>query len=155
MTRVVPGSAAERAGLRVGDRVVRFAGTELSPSVDFTGIALSAASPATATITRAGEKEPRELSIQLAGQPVEIGIAWREDDAEQGTVKLVRVVPGSPAARAGLRVLDRVYEVNGQLFANSQDFLSRLETGARPLEMVVEQHGQIRKVSIEAPPTTK
>ena len=155
LTRVTPGSPAESAGLRVGDRMVRFAGQELSPSVDFTALALAAVSPVAVTIARTGEKEPLELSVKLAGQPVEYGIAWREDDAEQGSVMLVRVVPGSPAARAGLQVLDRVYEVDGKRFANGQEFLARLETKVRPLPMVVERRGQLRKVSIETPKTTQ
>jgi Peptidase family M28/PDZ domain len=152
VTRVVASSAAEAAGLREGDRIVRFAGHELSPKLDFTALVLAAASPVATTVSRAGEKEPLQLSIKLAGQPVEYGIAWREDDAEQGSVKLVRVVPGSPAARAGLQVLDRVYEVNGQGFADGQEFLARLETKTRPLPMVIERRGQLLRVSIEAPP---
>ncbi len=50
VTRVVRGSAADAAGLTVGDRLVRFAGRELSPSEDFTALVLSSASPVQATI---------------------------------------------------------------------------------------------------------
>jgi len=154
VTRVVPGSAAAAAGVRVGDRIMRFAGSDLSPTTDLAALVLAAVNPVAAILTRAGEKAPLEVSINLGGHPVEYGIAWREDNAEPGTVKLVRVVPGSPAARAGLKVLDRVYEVDGKNFVDSKDFLARLETKQRPLAMLVERRGQLVKVSIEAPPTS-
>ncbi len=100
------------------------------------------------------KKTRKELTIQLGGQPVEIGIAWREDDAEAGSVKLVRVVPGSPASRGGLQLLDRVYEVNGRPFAGSQEFMGLLETKERPLRMLVERRGQLHEAAIGAAATS-
>jgi hypothetical protein len=47
-----------------------------------------------------------------------LGVAWREDSAEPGSVFLTRVVPDTPAAVAGLAVGDRIYELNGQPFTN-------------------------------------
>jgi len=38
----------------------------------------------------------------LAGRPLRLGITWRVDDAEPGTIILTHVVPGTPAARAWL-----------------------------------------------------
>jgi hypothetical protein len=51
-----------------------------------------------------------------------LGIFWREDDAEPGSVFLVRVVDGTPAAAAGLEVGDRIDELDGQPFADAVAF---------------------------------
>ena len=51
-----------------------------------------------------------------------LGISWREDEAEPGAVLVTRVVEGTPAAEADFAVRDRIYELNGQTFANASDF---------------------------------
>src|SRR4051812_1142794 len=48
--------------------------------------------------------------------PPRLGMSWREDDAEHGSVLLVRVVDGTPAADAGLQVGDRIDELDGRPF---------------------------------------
>ena len=63
------------------------------------------------------------MVVQLPGAPLRWGIAWRLDDAEPGTIVLTYVVPGSPAANAGLRVGDRVYQVGGRDFADEATFV--------------------------------
>ena len=42
--------------------------------------------------------------------------------AEPGSVLVTRVVEGTPAAAAGIAIQDRIYEINGQPFANAAAF---------------------------------
>ena len=37
---------------------------------------------------------PLELALELTGTPMQLGIAWRDNDAEPKTVYLARVAPG-------------------------------------------------------------
>src|SRR5205085_6031498 len=107
---------------------------------------LSVEKSLTLTLERSGEKKPLNVKVQLDGEPVRVGIAWRVDDAEPGTAILTRVVPASPAARAGLQTGDRVYAVAGRRFESSDDFL-RLVNGARDfIELEASHEGEIRKV---------
>ncbi len=96
------GSAAARAGLQSGDRILRFAGHQIATAADLTGAITGAESPATAVVYRPTNGQTLQLMVPLDGSPLRLGIAWRVDDAEPGTVCWTRVVPGSPAARAGL-----------------------------------------------------
>jgi len=151
VVRVVNDSPAARAGLRAGDRLLSFAGTELAHGTDLAALVVSAANPVAAVVARPGAEEPLSLTVQLRGQPTKLGILWREDDAEPGSIKLVGVVPGSPAARAGLRPLDRVYAVGGQTFASGQEARQLLDAASMPYELSVESAGRVRSAVIDVP----
>lgn len=147
---VVPRSPAERAGLRAGDRIVRFAGREVHQAEDLRQLVLVAEAPAALVVERAGSAQPITLTAELAGPPVRVGISWRFDDAEPGVAIVSRVVPGSPAAASGMRVNDRVYEIAGESFAGDADFRKLLAGGdERPLEFLTERQGRVRSVTIE------
>ena len=122
--RVNPNSPADKAGLKSGDRILRCAGREIHSDDDLIGAVMSAESPLELTLQRKGEDKPADISVELAGQPLRLGISWRVDDAEPGTIILTHVVPGSPAARAGLLAGDRIYQIAGRDFAD-ENCLSR------------------------------
>lgn len=88
-----------------------------------------------------------------------LGIGWREDEAEPGSVFLTRVVQGTSAAKAGLKVLDRIYEINGKPFSNSQVFqdvvTTALDAGEKELLFLVERQGDMRIVRVELPVETE
>ena len=146
LTWITRGSAAQQAGLRLGDRVVRFADRDIRDGEHLRRAVLRAPSPAKATVVRPGEDEPLELLVRLPGKPVRLGISWRLDDAEPGTIVLTQVIPGSPAAVAGLRVGDRIYRIAGQDFVDYRHFAHLAKTLPEPLELSVERNGRLRTV---------
>jgi hypothetical protein len=91
-------------------------------------------------------------------KPPRLGITWRTDEAEPGSVYLTRVAAGSPAANAGLAVGDRIYDVNGQPFINETDFrdtlLGLLDANTPRLTLLVETRGRVRTVQISMQPHT-
>jgi predicted metalloprotease with PDZ domain len=140
------GSAADRAGLRRGDQIVRFAGQQVDPK-RLTAQVLAAPSQVEVKVLRPGDEHSRTIHVKLSGQPLRVGLAWRVDDAEPTLVQVVRVVPGSPAATAGIRLFDRVYEVNGERFASSDEF-GKLIAADESLKLLVETHGRMRTVEL-------
>ena len=84
--------------------------------------------------------------MTLLGSPLRWGIVWRIDDAEPGVVILTHVVPGSPAARAGLCAGDRIYQVAGRDFADESAFARLVKTPAESLQLLVERDGRLRIV---------
>ena len=150
VSTVSTGTAAERAGFRRGDQILSFADRGVRGAEAFRLTVLSAPASTTATVRRPGEDDPLKLKLELPGEAVRLGISWRTDEAEPGTVIVNRVTTGSPAGLAGLRVNDRIYRVNGQDFADA-DGLRRLvmaSDGAVTLD--VESHGRVRSVEIPA-----
>ena len=97
-------------------------------------------------------REPLEIAAALAGKPVRLGITWRSDDGEPGTVTLVQVRGGSAAEHAGLRVGDRIYEIAGQSIQDSDHFLKSATAAPSPVSMLIERRGRLRTISLDVPP---
>jgi S1-C subfamily serine protease len=146
---IVPESAAAKAGLKVGDRIVTYAGRQLDSAEQFRELVMATRGAVTVAAQRKGSDEPVELKVNFAGEPVKLGIAWRIDDAEPHAVLLVRVAPGSPADKAGLRIYDRIYEVDGRRFNSSDEFRQLANSLSGPLEFLVETQGKTRRVTVE------
>jgi hypothetical protein len=91
--------------------------------------------------------------------PPRLGMSWREDDAEPGSVFLVRVVEGTPAGAAGLEVGDRIDELDGHPFADAAVFqgeIHQLLESARPeIKMLLERRGHVRTISVKMPSVTR
>ncbi len=111
----------------------------------------------TETMRRALERPLPQSSLETwpANQPPpRLGISWREDAAEPGSVFLTRVVAGTPAETAGLAVHDRIYEVNGQPFAHAAAFetaiLSLLDHETE-FSLLTERRGHVRTVTVQMP----
>jgi len=157
LTEVMAGSAADRAGLRRGDRVVEFAGDKVAGGDTFRGQVLWAKNPVAVKVVRSrpaeGEEETTEtLSLQLDGTPVRLGISFRLDDATPGEAIVNRVTSGSPADRGGLELRDRIYQVAGKSFDGRDSFLALVNSEPGPIEMLIERQGHLRKVTLDVPP---
>ncbi len=143
LTSVRPGSAADTAGIRPGDRVLELAGHAIHTGEDLAGAVLSAVNPVHAVVQPREGDESREVIIQLEGNPLRLGVTWEVDEAEPGTVVLKQVFSGSAAARAGLRAGDRVYRVAGRDFSDDKQFAQWVTTLPGPLELLVEREGRL------------
>ncbi|MGD9724146.1 MAG: M20/M25/M40 family metallo-hydrolase [Pirellulales bacterium] len=168
VTAVTPGSAAALAGVRAGDRFVKFAGQDVNGGDAFRLAVLAAESPAQAVLERAGSETPIDVKIELVGKPARLGIAWRTDDAEPATVIVSRVIPGSAGDLAGVRVGDRIYRIGGQEFADAEAFRQIAVDARGILPLEIERAGRVQTVEVklvpaapaaagqaDAPPTTE
>ncbi len=151
VSAVARGSSAEQAGLRAGDRITAVDGDEVKNDELLPAAVLRAAKEITLTVAREKE-EPKDLHMPLGGQPVKLGLSWREDPATPGAVFVTRVVPYSPAARAGIRVLDRIYTVQGEHFTSQDALLTRInalmEKEETPIHFQLETAGRLHDVDI-------
>lgn len=148
ISRIVAGSPAEQAGLKAGDRVVSVGGQPVRSTDDLAGSLMEAASPAVVGVGRRELELPLEISIPLVGPPTRLGITWRTDEAEPGTVIVTSVAAGSPADRAGLIAGDRIYQVGGHDFATDAGFAELARTLPGPLTVTIERDGRLRVVEI-------
>ena len=152
IARVVPGAPGEAAGLQVGDLLESINGVSIAAETDLGALVLAAQSPITLVVRRGEEPEPRSVSIALRGDPVRLGLAWRGDEGEPGSVILTRVVPGSLADKAGLKLRDRIYTVADQSFDGPEQCGELLRGAALPFAVEIEREGKIQRLEIGQPP---
>ncbi len=129
---VQDGSRAHRAGLRAGDVIVAADGRAVTNPRRFQGIVgtLPAGEALRIDVRRAGDLQQVEVVLhardrQLANHGGFLGVRLStvEDD---GGVEIEQVVPGSPAAAAGLETGDVVRAIDGDAIEDAEDFVERI-----------------------------
>jgi regulator of sigma E protease len=125
--QVVPGSPAEKAGMRTGDRVLSVAGRDVNTWEQFL-IAVG---------TRANRETPlgilrdgKELTIPVTPTPqtkYEVGDVGVLPDVHPHVNTLL---PGGPADQGGLRVGDEIVRVDGVLIAFPRDLVDAVSKRA-------------------------
>ncbi|RCS54452.1 M20/M25/M40 family metallo-hydrolase [Bremerella cremea] len=148
ISAVSPAGPAEQGGLQPGDRLKKFAGIPFTTEEAFLAQVQAAPSDVVVEVEREGEAEPLILPVKLDLNPAPVGIAWTSDAAEPETIMLTNVTPGSVAALAGLKPLDRIYEVNGQRFQDATQFKDRITQFSDPTKLLVDREGHILEVEL-------
>jgi regulator of sigma E protease len=152
---VAPGGAAEKAGIKVGDRIIAFGGVE-NPTWE--GIKdesmISPDKAVSAVVDRGGEKMPLVVTPErqeMDGNSIgEIGL---RPDVGVEPVETGSVVPNNPAADAGLLAGDRVLAFNGQTVRNSQELTNQIrENRDAPIVLTVERNGERKQITMQAKP---
>ena len=153
LSHVFPGLPADRAGLKRGDVLLSFAGQRVSSIESLLVQVVKAESPAAVVVRREteGQTETVELAVPLDGSPLRLGISWREDEAEPGTMVLCEVVANSAAGLAGLQVADRIHQVGGYGFTNGDEFRRMVTGWTGPMELLFERQGRLQTVTIDLP----
>ncbi|MBC8351228.1 MAG: M20/M25/M40 family metallo-hydrolase [Planctomycetes bacterium] len=152
IAHVERGTAAERAGLWVNDRLIEFAGKKVTNQDAFRQDVLFAETRIEIVVEREGEESPLTLAVDLDGKPTRLGIAWRQDAGEPGTVIVTRVASGSPGRVAGLQTGDRIYAVANEPFTVGRDLYDKFTTLSGPIELTIERNGKLQSISLDVPP---
>lgn len=103
---------------------------------------------------RLQKRRERPLPVLPADSPrPRVGISWRSDACEPSVVYLTRVVPDSPAAEAGLKLYDRIYLLDGQPFADTDEFgrllNERLADDAAEIALQTERDGRVERYVVQ------
>ena len=141
-------SAAAAAGIRIGDRITEFDGVTVESDAAMRTAVFRAKRMTTATITRPGEEEPLTIPLKLAGEPMRLGLSWRLDDAEPNAAIVTRVVPGSPADAAGLKIMDRIYSVENENVADREQLVASFKASEFPVTLKIEREGNQQTITL-------
>lgn len=150
---VQPNGAADKAGIRAGDKIVTFEG-EPNPTwrkIE-TGAAISPEKPLAITVERKGENIPLTISptkIDRKGQA--FGDVEMKPEVGLEEVYVRSVDDGSPAMQAGLESGSRILTVNGTSVTNVGNFQNLVQENKNaPLQLTVEKDGDRKNIQVTA-----
>lgn len=150
VTKVLPGSPAQLAGLEIGDVIVEFDGKKVNTPHAlraWIGVALVDTAHKITYIRENGRKEKTEVIIktlkpQLVTSLEQLGVFIRPIDSEDNVpphvkgVYVYKITPNSPAERSGLVVGDVIGGINNdetETMANSDLLVKKAKGRARLL----------------------
>jgi regulator of sigma E protease len=144
---VLQGSAAAKAGIQDGDRIVNLNG-KANPNwedVDMKEIE-SAGRPMYITVERAGRRINTVVTPVLSES---MGVGYAGWDV-RGEVEVAEVNPDFPAAKAGLQKGDIVVALNGQPIHSTARFHEVTKnSGGKPVVVEYQRNGETHTVTIQ------
>jgi serine protease Do len=167
VSSVDPGGPAEKAGIKVEDIILQVNGmrTDDANSLRNRVAASSPGSDIAITILRAGHEQ--QLHAKLTELKEDAEAAAPEGGGDKGSgggqlgvtvephrgggVTITEVVPGSPAAEAGLEPDDVILEVNHQAVKSGTDLREGVKnSGSRSTLLLVSRDGRSSFVAVQA-----
>ena len=150
--RLVPGGAAEKAGLQPGDRIVSFNGKE-NPTWERVrnDALLSPEQPLPLVVERNGQRLPLTLRPTKRTEDGEsIGEIDFRPDYGNLPVIIFSVLKDSPAAEAGLQPGDRIISINGERIRDEQDVREAIQKHkAEPIRLTIERNGARQEITAQ------
>ncbi len=138
---VNPNTPAERAGIQIGDKIVRVDGID-NPNWEQVEIKddLSPNQPLDFGIERDGKVMDKVLVPEPFGPNQYGDMGWVP---KEPSVILTVVEPGMPADKAGIKAGDQILTANGKNIPHLAALIQMLSTGKdQPLELVILRNGQ-------------
>ena len=138
---IMPGSAAAKAGIKAGDRIVQIGGTA-NPTwedIDMKEVA-SAGHPLSVWIERNGER--RLVTVTPVLDPkTGAGFAGWEGQTD---IEIERALANSPAAKAGLKAGDIIVSVDGQAVHSTPKVHDIINgSGGKPVQVTYSRKGKL------------
>jgi regulator of sigma E protease len=145
--------SADRAGIKVGDRIVNFGGIE-NPSWDRIGdeALLQADKTIPLEVERDGQRVPLTVTptrITVQGQSA--GVLDMSTDDGMEPVVVGRVQADMPAATSGLQNGDLIVSVNGKTVGNPKEMREIVaETKGEPIKISFIRNGERQEITTNA-----
>jgi len=102
-------------------------------------------------VTRRALEAPAAEMVTVGSRP-RWGVGVRNDPAEPQAQIVVRVSPGSPMARAGVQLGDRIVAIDGQRPADQQATLGMLAAAGQRVQLDVDRKGRLARIDVIADP---
>jgi regulator of sigma E protease len=138
---IVPNSAAAKAGLDEGDRIVQIGDTSNPTWEDiFVKEVASAGHPLSVWIVRNGERKLVTVTPILDPKTGAGFAGW----GEQSDIEIATAVVGSPAAKAGLKPGDLMVSVDGQPIHSTPKVHDIINSnGGKPVDVEFSRNGKL------------
>ncbi|MEO5822434.1 MAG: RIP metalloprotease RseP [Vicinamibacteraceae bacterium] len=143
--RVIEGSSAAKAGIKIGDRLIRIAGNDTPTWGDYQkAMMLAAGREIEVVLVRQGAEQTLHFTPDLIKEihAADLGVRPMQH------LRLGTTTPGEPADKAGLKAGDVVLAVNGAA-ADAETTLEALKNNVgKPLTLRVRRDGAERDFTV-------
>lgn len=147
---ITPGGAAEVAGIRPGDRIVSFNGSENREWEKISNDALiSPEQILPIVVEREGERRSFNITPTKRTDGGEAyGVLDMTPDYGDVPVVILDVEPNSPAAESGLKAGDRIVGLDGAGVSSSQQVIQHVrERENKPIRLSVRRGGEVKEIN--------
>ncbi len=145
---VLKGSAADKAGLKIGDRITRVDGVS-NPTWEQVDLkeALSPGQPLDVQVERSGKPLSITVTPEAAGMD-QIGVAgWAPQEQK---VVITDLQEGKPADKAGLKEGDQIISLDGKPVPALAAMVESLEVSKdKPIQITVLRNGQEKTFTVQ------
>lgn len=135
LNSVEPDSAADKAGLQVGDEMVVINGVDVKEIDNFIEWIRRSPVHLDIDVIRAKDQTEEQIALDLKGFPLPDGLLASRDAAEPGVSIVTAVTSASPASQWGFRQGDRIVSVNDALAPD--DRVWEIERSGRLMKLPV------------------
>jgi regulator of sigma E protease len=138
---VLQDTPAAKAGIQIGDRIVRIDGIQ-NPTWEqvIPREALNPNQPLDVTLERGGQLLTKTIVPEALG-PNQMGSAGWEP--KESSFPITDLEPGMPAEKAGMKLGDEIISVDGQPITGLQAMIESLKRSKdRPIQIVIRRNGQ-------------
>jgi len=144
---VLQDTPAAKAGIQVGDRIVRIDGIQ-NPTWEqvIPREALNPNQPLDVTLERGGQLLTKTIVPEAIG-PNQMGSAGWEP--KESNFPITELEPGMPAEKAGMQLGDEIVSVDGQPIAGLQAMIESLKRSKdKPIQIVVRRNGHLLSFTV-------
>lgn len=150
---VLPGSAAAKAGIEAGDRIVRFDGVQ-KPTWEqvFVHSVLNLNHSVMLLVDKNSQQKEISLPVASPADPDNfvLGDLGLTPVEQRRPLKIAALEPGMPGAKAGLQAGDAIVTVNGvALHSLTSMILYLQQNGAKPVQLQILRNGKPMTISVE------
>lgn len=154
---VPPSSPAGRAGLESGDRFLRF-GADRNPTWEMVSerAALDVNSAVPVTVQRTVNGQTKQFSTELfiasssRDQGPDLSALGLLPKEQNGPVAIHDLLPGDPAAKAGLQPGDAIAAIDGHAVHGVASIIAVLDdAGNKPASLLIDRRGSQFTVSVQ------
>jgi regulator of sigma E protease len=148
---VKAGGAAEKAGIKPGDRIVAFEGVENPTWERVRNDALiSPEKEIPVVVERNGQRVPLTIKpTKFSESGNTVGFLDFEPEGGVAPVVVEYVQPDMPAAKAELQKGDLVTSFNGAPVRNQTEVRQKIiENGANPLKLTISRNGETKEITV-------
>jgi regulator of sigma E protease len=144
---VIPGSAAEKAGLRAGDKIIRLEG-KADPSWEDVNMKEVSSSELAMDVTVL--RDGKTLDTKVTPKQDERNGVGTAGWAPRSEIEAVSVTPAMPAEKSGIRTGDLLISANGQPIESRFTLQAIIRsTGGKPVDIVYNRNKEQHSVTVQ------